>query len=553
MEVKVRNARKEGYYLELRKEAGSIIMHSKYAPREEAGKWFKEWKKTGEGKQLIVLGGGMGYFPAELEAHGYECVVLELLPEFEPPEDSPASRFQKEEKHFFISSGKELEKTLKKLENNFLQNARPIIHPYYQELYPERTKKIHEQLILDARHQLRERQTRRKFFWLWFDNLLKNLPELDEMQALTSLKNSYAGKPAIIIGAGPSTGKALGWLKKFQNKFLIIAADTSVKILVKAGIKADYVLSTDPQEGNSKYISGIEEKINLIGSWSARPEYFQWAKTQFRFPTFISHETTGKDPVFPFAAWLSNFVEGIVSLQSGGSVTTTALDFAQYLGTQPIGIVGVDHLFTYHRAVSRGAHWEEEQLKNLNRFRSLPGTHLNSFLGSGKYSHKRVSLVNSRENRKFYTTDEYQKQNAWFEEAAGILPHNCLDFRDDGLAMRNWTVINDPAEYWAKNEKISPPKNVDISPAPIKVNWSQMATEGQKLLDLFAQKKSTLTQKLIRLDDSLPEIIRRLYEPFQKSEGLGKRNQNSLATGFIEKIKSRLKKVIKIANQKTGN
>lgn len=54
-------------------------------------------------------------------------------------------------------------------------------------------------------------------------------------------------KPTLLIGAGPSLGKNMQWLKQNQNKFIIVAIGAAYKKLFDNGIIPDVVTTVDPK------------------------------------------------------------------------------------------------------------------------------------------------------------------------------------------------------------------------------------------------------------------------------------------------------------------
>lgn len=54
-------------------------------------------------------------------------------------------------------------------------------------------------------------------------------------------------KPTLLIGAGPSLGKNMQWLKENQNKFIIVAIGATYKKLFDNGIIPDVVTTVDPK------------------------------------------------------------------------------------------------------------------------------------------------------------------------------------------------------------------------------------------------------------------------------------------------------------------
>ncbi len=543
METKVKKARKNGYYLEITKGEKSRLLHSRYAPRQEAEKWADKYCRDLTGKNLALIGGGLGYFPEIMEKRGFNCRVFEPLPRFNPPEDAPLSKLIEQNKIIFQAKDDEIESYLETATGKYLQELQVLVHPRYGALFPNAVDRLRNQVVLTGRKIQRDRRTRKEFYWLWFDNLINNLPQIDGAHRLTELKNLYSEEAAVIVGAGPSLGDSLNWLKKYADRFIILSVDSALATLQTTGIKADFVLTTDPQPTNNLHIEGVEPEGRLIAAWTAQPAYFNWAAGQPIYPVDIAHGTTHKEQMFPPGGWIREYIEGLDDLQSGGSVTSTGLDLAQYLGVQTIALVGVDHAFTKHRIVSPGNSWERRQLSKLNRFQSLVGTHLNSFLGSGRFSSKSLMKATCLGGSSYWTTDEYVNQNRWFEKAGQLLPSRCLDMRAGGLKMQNWERVQNPDKFWQKKTPIRPVEAKLCEQERVKVNREELSNKCLQLSDYIEGDRDQLIYRFATDSGKRPERLQKFYEPFREYAGLDGSSADELAEDFIHKLPERLREL----------
>jgi hypothetical protein len=92
---------------------------------------------------------------------------------------------------------------------------------------------------------------------------------LSQKLQLSSIKD----KPVLIIGAGPSLGDNIEWLKENQNDFIIFAVATSLKILYENDIKPDIVSHIDGFQAGFKNFesfdmkSFVKDSIAILGSF----------------------------------------------------------------------------------------------------------------------------------------------------------------------------------------------------------------------------------------------------------------------------------------------
>ena len=540
IKVTIKPARKRGYFLKASRGNNHFFVHSRYEPVREAKSWANQLSIEDDINHLIFLGGGLGYFPEELEKRGYSVSILELLPEFKPPEDSPASRLLQEDKFQFLDPDTSPAKFLKELPSDKLQAALPVIHPGYGQLLGNKVQQLKEECLLLGRDLLRSRQTVRQFFWQWFDNFIANFEQLENCYSLQTLKNSQKDVPAVLVGAGPSLHRSLGWMSKHEENIFIIAVDSALSSLQQGGVEPDIAISIDPQADNAHYLQGVKPAGSLVASWEGRPEFFRWAQKLTKFVTCTSLGLGGEKTVFPFSEWFKKFCEGIIPLQSGGSVTSTALDLAQYLGCDPLGIVGVDHGYPRGRAFPAGSVSEKRSLGRLNRFQTLPTLHYRKILNKQSEDSKRLSCSEGIRDEEILTNDEYRLQNEWFEEAGGKLPAQCYDFRADGLPMQNWQRIGSPAEFFDSNN-FSAPRPV-AGEEKIKIQKGKLK-EATGELRKFLDSSPELEKKIIHNPGQIPEVLRKSFRPFAHYAGMHGETRWELAEEFISRIKPRLKKL----------
>ncbi|MGM0380405.1 MAG: motility associated factor glycosyltransferase family protein [bacterium] len=542
LQVTIKPARKRGHFLKASRGNNHFFVHSRYEPIREAENWAGQISVEEDLKHLIFLGGGLGYFPRAMANKGHSFTILELLPEFQPPEDTPAYQQIEEGNFKFLRPDESPVKILKELSSEKLQSALPIIHPGYGELFGQRIKELEQDCLLVGRKLLRNRQTVRQFFWQWFDNFIANIDHLEETFSLAPLENSQAKVPGIIVGAGPSLHHSLDWLKKHQEKIFIIATDTALSTLQCASIKPDIALTIDPQENNANYLEGIDPVGCLVGGWESRPEFFEWANNMTRFSTYITLGLGKRQPVFPFSNWFEQFFPKIEPLQSGGSVTSTALDLAQYLNCGPIGLVGVDHGYTGLRGFPAGSTLEKKNLERLNRFQTLPQLHLDKIFSKENRESKRLQQVNGMRGKPMYTNDEYQNQNSWFEEAGGALPVDCYDFRADGLPMENWQKVDNPGRFFSQNHFSLPQKPDKKDFIPINIKRKKFRRATTELLDQLTNTVN-IEKKLTDNSSSLAPILQESFAPLVHYAGMHGESTKELAVEFIDKLKIRLRKL----------
>lgn len=185
-------------------------------------------------------------------------------------------------------------------------------------------------------------------------------------KAIQLLNVIPADVPAFVVSAGPSLNKNIHELKRAKNKSFIIAVDTAIKPLVKAGIIPDMFATLD----------GIKP-VELVEQEEAK-EIPLLAKLNSTKGMLDYH--TGKkffiNDGFRYAAELfainGKRLEG---LPSGGSVATLAFSLACHLGFRKIIFVGQDLAYTDNKSHADGTFKEEMPEEDTKDFIMVPGNY----------------------------------------------------------------------------------------------------------------------------------------------------------------------------------
>ena len=224
-----------------------------------------------------------------------------------------------------------------------------------------------------------------RFDRMWASNFLKNITHLKNARPVQDLFNKFNGIPALICGAGPSLSESIDDIKKYRNKFIVIAVDTSLKILYESGIDPDITVSVDPQPINREYIEGYDGNSVFVADLCSN---------------YLSLRNIPENRLYyfksPFALteiFYSALKEIPESVAFGGSVSTNAYDLAVHMGCDNVYLTGMDLSFSGGRAHAKGAVLEEKlnhiesriyrrEMHNYRQLSALPVKQLKSLSGN---------------------------------------------------------------------------------------------------------------------------------------------------------------------------
>ncbi len=340
-------------------------MHSRHNPVTEAERrWGEINKETFGNNQIAVfIGAGLGYIvEIFLRSRKENAVWIEPVREVY---QAACERWNHEhEDRLKVITGNLTEDDLIAAFRGYSDTSSVLIphlaafqaDPVYQKVYEQTEKFLFKKNV--------NMTTLSKFDKEWTHNFFKNLPGLLKAEPVTALyKEIYRSfadrKAALVCGAGPSLAESLAEIGQIRNEVLLIAVDTAVSILKKAGLDPDVIVSVDPQAVNSQYLEGysgnarfVIDPLTSYLSLHRIPEgrlYFCW------------------NP-FPAAEILFNCFDADPGrLAFGGSVSTNAYDFAVKAGFRTIILAGQDLSFTNGQAHCRGAVLEERLNYKENR------------------------------------------------------------------------------------------------------------------------------------------------------------------------------------------
>lgn len=173
--------------------------------------------------------------------------------------------------------------------------------------------------------------------------------------SVSTFRDFPSSVPAILISAGPSLTKSLPLLQTAAKHCLLGAVGTASSLLVRQGIRPDFVIMTDPQQGMVRQLEGWETAaIPLLFLSTVNSEVVE----QYTGPKFILFQE-GFEPAEKMAELRS---EPLV--RTGGSVATTLFSLARLLSMRPLCLVGQDLAYTDNQTHVVGTplykRWEQE-------------------------------------------------------------------------------------------------------------------------------------------------------------------------------------------------
>lgn len=365
------------------------FLHSKYNPQEEARRILgSEFFQTAEVRNRCIFAGlGLGYLASQYIEHfpAAEAVIIEadcnvflcflaarrLDSFFRHRKLSLLIGTQPEEAASFLASTG--------WNSSILFKAAVSIEAYKQwyEAFFALLERNKMKNSINAK-------TLERFGTLWLKNTVKNLSTLCTAAKIGCFKNAFPDAAAAVLAGGPSLTAHLELIKKSGMDFLIIAVDTALRACLRAGITPDFVLSFDPQYWNYLHTAGLDTGKSLLISEAA---VFPAVLRQQSRAVFLSNSSS------PFARYLEGKGQNEAgdedcTLAAGGSVATTAWDFARYIGANPVIMAGLDLAYPNKQTHFAGSTFEEAAHTRSTRLAPAEQANFNSLYSAFPSLHK---------------------------------------------------------------------------------------------------------------------------------------------------------------------
>lgn len=212
--------------------------------------------------------------------------------------------------------------------------------PGWVQQRPEALEHFKDALQQAGRKVELDRKTRAAYSAEWVNHIAKNLPFYARMPVLNSLARKFEGKPAILVGAGPSLDGSLEGLRKAKGHALICAVHTATKPLIKAGIIPDLVVIIESQK-LLNYFEGLEDldRITFVPSVQTHPLHLE-----LEFGHFMGLSMEGN----AVADWMQEAFD-VEPLPASSSVSGVSFSMLHALGCNPLVLVGMDCALTDNR------------------------------------------------------------------------------------------------------------------------------------------------------------------------------------------------------------
>lgn len=251
--------------------------------------------------------------------------------------------------------------------------------------------------------------TLKRFGVRWMHNLAQNIAVTRDLPGVRYLTDVLAATvPVLLIAAGPSLDTIAPFLPALAERSVIVAVDTALRFLARIGVEPDFTVVVDPQYWNARHLDRfVPEQSCLITESAVYPSVLRQGFKR----VFV------RSSLFPLGRFVEDRVDAKGTLASGGSVATTAWDFAREIGAQSVWIAGLDLSFPALKTHFKGALFEERALAQSHRLNPAATWHARA-LHDGK-----PFWASAADGTTVLTDTRLSLYAAWFENQVRRYPH----------------------------------------------------------------------------------------------------------------------------------
>lgn len=247
--------------------------------------------------------------------------------------------------------------------------------------------------------------TLQKFGKRWCKNSLKNIFQYAKCKGIGIFRDKAPDDlPFLIVGAGPSVKEILPYLTEIKKKCIIVCVETVLWAFVKANVEPDFVILTDPQFWAYKHIANLQTKESfLITDISVYPHVFDFdckgvflCNSQFPIGNYFERKL--------------DIVDELGDLGTGGSVASSAWNFAKFCGAKEIFTAGLDFSYPEKQTHVKGSSAEQSFHVVSDRIKSVE-------YQTGKILFSADTFYENSFEGKEVLTDSRMKMFAWWFES----------------------------------------------------------------------------------------------------------------------------------------
>ena len=291
-------------------------------------------------------------------------------------------------------------------------------------------------------------------------NVAANLREYATTPGLGRLRDAYAGRPAVLVAAGPSLRKNIDDLRAAAGKAVVIAVQTALRPLLEAGVVPDFVTALDHHEISTRFYENLPGDLptELVAEPKVSGAVLRaWRNVPGRKLTLLGND---------FAeSVLGELRLGRPRLAAGSTVAHLSFSLAEWMGCSTAILVGQDLGFSDGLAYAPGTGYDAVWRPETGRFCSFEAKQWEHI------ARDRAALrrVEDWRGETTYTERRLFSYLQHFERLFAATPMRVIDATEGGVAKRGTERMPLAEAIAAFCRENVPPPPAHVAPAPADV------------------------------------------------------------------------------------
>jgi hypothetical protein len=260
------------------------------------------------------------------------------------------------------------------------------------------------------------------------ENIARNVGWFTSTPGVGRLEKLYAGKPAIVVSAGPSLRKNKHQLKALVGRVVIIAVQTTLQPLLEMGIEPDFVTALDYHDICRRFFEGLPPTLRteLVIEPKATPSIFALHPGPL---TTLGNELA--------ESLLREMSLNKPRLRAGSTVAHLSYYLAEHMGCDPIMFVGQDLGFSDGLYYSPGTSYDDVWKPEFGRFCTPEMKQWEQIVRERHI----LRQIPDQQGRPMYTEERLFTYLQQFERDFSQSPAKIIDCTEGGAAKLGTTVM----------------------------------------------------------------------------------------------------------------
>lgn len=233
-------------------------------------------------------------------------------------------------------------------------NIKFVVSPAYEVIYSRLIKEINEFIVKWLNVFTVNLNTNILYQRQWFQNYIANLKYLAQTRPVKILEKDFEGKPAVIVGAGPSLNNNLEHIRKVQDSMILAGAGTGITVLDKNLIRAHIAGAIDGTIHEEKLFANLQVNKDVALFYSNNVYHTVPGKVDGK--KFLINVNNMDNYIDKSLGW------GDYEVYSSASISIIMAYNLAKLGCNPVILLGQDFCFSRNRNYSEGV----EEIKGNN-------------------------------------------------------------------------------------------------------------------------------------------------------------------------------------------